>query len=378
MAYEVYEPVYEVTDRSNLKYHKCELKDMINLIAHCDFYLGADNGPMHIARGFNKPCIAINGAALTYLSNPNREDIIYVEDSTNEGYGIKHQQFFSLTESGLTFVPIFEDDPSSGLNNIEVSHVIDAIDKLFSKRDDLKFTMNIAGAISKRDVIPGFAYYKDSEGNYHRENPSYHPDQRINISAVYEEQKDDVWKNNFEAIYTDIKTSWNGNPEQPKILDAGCNMGIFVNGMVNNGFSDIIGYDINRLSVEKGKEVYDSIADKLIVQDIRSNLSEEKKYDVVLLSDVISYVSSPSDVIKNIEKILKPEGICYFNSLIVDSSDFIRDPRGWPAVGNGEHITLFTSIGLKKLLNDNGFIEEKYGEWESQASEMVFWKCRKG
>ena len=378
MGYEVYEPGYEVTDKTNFEYHRSDFEQMINLIANCEFYIGADNGPMHIARAFDRPCVAINGAALTYLSNPNREDIIYVEDSTNEGHGIKHRTFFTLAGTGLTFVPQYDEDPSSGLNNIESYHVIDAINKLFSTRYNNKFTFNIPGSISRRDVIPGLAYFKDEDDVYHRENPSYHPDQRINISSVYEDHAENIWKNNFSIIHKDIESDWSDINESPSILDVGCNMGIFINGMYKEGYSDVTGYDINRPSINKGQSTYPDISDKLILKDFTKIIDETDKYDIVLASDVISYVGSPLDLIKNISKVLKPNGVCYLNSLVIDSEEFIKDPRRWPPMGNGEHITLFSSHGLKKIINSNGLIGSEYGAWENDVNEMVFWKCRKG
>ena len=78
---------------------------------------------------------------------------------------------------------------------------------------------------------------------------------------VYEDQKDEIWANNFESIHNEIKSHWNGKPQQPNILDAGCNMGIFVNGMNDRGFTDIVGYDINRMSINRGKEVFEDVAD---------------------------------------------------------------------------------------------------------------------
>ena len=163
----------------------------------------------------------------------------------------------------LLFVGLGNPNPNNKNNRHNVGfHVIDAINKLFSTHKGRKFTMNISGSISQKDKIPGFAYYRDEAGNYHRENPAYHPDQRINISMVYEDQKDELWKNNFESIHNEIKSQWNGNPQQPNILDVGCNMGIFVNGMNDKGFTDITGYDINRMSVDRGKEVFKDVADK--------------------------------------------------------------------------------------------------------------------
>ena len=75
---------------------------------------------------------------------------------------------------------------------------------------------------------------------------------------------------------------------------------------------------------------------------------------------------------------MKPNGVCYLNSLVIDSEEFIKDPRRWPPMGNGEHITLFSSHGLKKIINSNGLIGSEYGAWENDVNEMVFWKCRKG
>ena len=106
-------------------------------------------------------------------------------------------------------------------------------------------------------------------------------------------------------------------------------------------------------------------------------IEEEEKYDVILMSDVVSYVGAPVEVISNISKMLKKDGVCYLNSSIIDSDKVVQDPRAYPHVANGEHITLFTSEGLEKLLNDNGLVSEPYGEWDNNESEMVFWICRK-
>ena len=377
MGYNVFETGFDVTAETDSKYHQCTLDQMINLIANCEFYLGTDNGPMHIARGFDKPCVAINGAASTYLSNPNREKIFYVEDKTNGGCGIKHRQFFNLTESGLTFVPYHEEDPSSGLNEIEPYHVIDAIGKLFSTLDGKPFGMNLSGSLVKRDIIPGFAYYIDETGSFYRENPSYHPDQRLNISQVYDGEKDKIWENNFTPL---VRAMTDDNIQKDsKILDVGCNMGILVSGLINEEYTDVTGYDINRASILHGKESYENARDYLHIKDFTSILDEEEKYDAVVLSDVISYVGDSKRLLNNTLKVMKSGSYCYINSLVIDSMDFVLNPRGWSAVGNGEHVALFTSEGLRKILTEAGFKNiENYGTWkQEQLQEMIFWRCEK-
>ena len=323
MGYEVFETGFDVTEETDSKYHQCTLDQMINLIANCEFYLGTDNGPMHVARAFDKPCVAINGAASTYLSNPNREKIFYIEDKTNPGCGIKHRQFFNLTESGLTFVPYYEEDPSSGLNEIDAHHVIDAVEKLFSTMDGKPFGMNIGGSLVKRDVIPGFAYYLDDTGSLHREDPSYHPDQRLNISQVYDSEKEQLWDHNFTPL---VRAMVEDNVQKDsKILDVGCNMGILVGGLINDDYTDVTGYDINRASILHGRQTYDNAKEHLHIKDFTGVIDEEDKYDVVVMSDIVSYVGDAKRLLENTLKAMKPNGICYINSLVIDSMEFVSN-----------------------------------------------------
>lgn len=376
LGYKVYETGYEVTDEGEEKYHKCDLKEMVNLIANCEFFVGGDNGPMHIARGFNRPCIAINGAALTYLSNPNHEDIFYLEDRTHGGHGIKHKQFFNLTEQGLTFVPYFEDGPDSGLNSIEAPDVIAAIEKFFAKPNGRKFSFNVGGTLVKRDVVPGFAYYKDENGCYYRDKPFYHPDQRLNISQIYDQDKDNVWENNFKPVMETIKED--GLNGDSKILDLGCNMGIFINGMYKEGYKNITGYDINRLSILHGKETNKDIADNLFIKDVTSDLEEEGVYDAVLAGDVMGHVGDCNKVLDNVNKVLKDDGIFYLNTMIIDGvlDDTVNFYNN--SVGNGENITLFSKESLQRLLYVKGFEYEDYGTWtDEERKRVAFLKCRK-
>tara|TARA_Y100001972_G_scaffold43971_1_gene54143 strand:- start:246 stop:2669 length:2424 start_codon:yes stop_codon:yes gene_type:complete len=375
MGYKVFEPGFQYTEESETKYRGCSLGELVNLLAHCEFYIGADNGPMHIARGLNKPCVSINGAALTYLSNPNRDKIIYVENKTNGGYGVKHRTFFSMAEQGITFVPVFEEDPSSGLSSIDAVDVKNAIDKLFSSYNGNSYALNIGGTLVKRDIAPGFIYYKDEDGSYHREKPFYHPDQRLNISQIYTEEASNLWKNNFEPVFKQIKED--GFDKDASILDVGCNMGIFINGLDSNGYKNVKGYDINRFSVENGKDKYKNIADNIIIRDVTKDLGENE-YDVILLSDILPYVSRPEKLLENVHKALKNDGVVYLNNISIENDSFKYDPRGWPAIGNGEIITLYSKQGLTNTLTKFGFTFEDYGMWvEEQRTEMNFLKLRK-
>ena len=287
MGYKVYETGLTYTEESEDKYHQCEFDEMVNLLANCEFYIGTDNGPMHLARGFNKPCFIIAGAALPYYTNPNRDNIFYIQDATHPGIGIKHKQFFNLTEQGLTFVPYFPDEPSCGLDNIHPKHVIEAINKYFMHPTSIvdgsscNYSFNISGNLVMRDVLPGFAYYTSEKfGIIQRENPYYHPDQRLDISQVYANDKQNIWANNFTPMVKDWKEI---KGDKLKVLDVGCNMGVLVEGATNEGFDIKMVLILINIVLKAGKEEWPKIADNLTIKDFTQPQHEEKIYDVVVL-----------------------------------------------------------------------------------------------
>ena len=358
MGYKVYETGLTYTEESEDKYHQCEFDEMVNLLAHCEFYIGTDNGPMHLARGFNKPCFIIAGAALPYYTNPNRENIFYIQDATHPGIGIKHKQFFNLTEQGLTFVPYFPDEPSCGLNNIYPKHVIEAINKYFMHPTSIvdgsscNYSFNIAGNLVMRDVLPGFAYYTSEKfGIIQRENPYYHPDQRLDISQVYANDKQNIWTNNFTPMVKDWKEIKGDNL---KVLDVGCNMGVLVEGATNEGF-DIKGIDINKHSIKAGQEEWPKIADKLTIKDFIQPQHEEKIYDVVVLSDILSHVGNPMQLLRNALQVLKDDGLIYINIVNFGCKKASEELHKWDGVGVGENITLYTKDSFSSCCSRSGY-----------------------
>ena len=378
MGYKVYETGVTHTEESEPEYHECEFDQLVNLIANCEFYVGTDNGPMHVARGFNKPCFIVAGAALPYYSNPNRENIFYIQDITHPGNGIKHKQFFNLTDQGLTFMPYYPDEPSCGLNNIKSKHVIEAIDKFFDKplsivdNDPCDFYLNISGNLVMRDVLPGFAYYKSVDtGVIQRENPYYHPDQRLDISQVYANDKHNIWVNNFTPIIKDWREQ---KGSEVKILDVGCNLGILVEGASNEGY-DIRGIDINKHSINAGKEAWPKVAHLLAIEDFTQPQTEEKVYDVVVLSDILSHVGDPLALMRNARQVLKDDGILYVNVVNIGCKKSLEEKQKFDGWGVGENVTLYSRESF------NNFMERMEWSWTDyrtdEEDEMIFARCEK-
>lgn len=65
----------------------CRIYTLVGLINRCVCYIGADNGPMHIARAFNKPCVVVCGPALPVYSTPMQDGLVSICDNTLECIG---------------------------------------------------------------------------------------------------------------------------------------------------------------------------------------------------------------------------------------------------------------------------------------------------
>lgn len=364
-GYKVIETGKTHTSLTPKEYHNCDFDTLLNLIKYSDFYIGADNGPMHIARGFDIPCVIIAGAALPYYTSPNRDNIVYIQNNKSKNLGLKHRQFFNKvdTELGYTFVPMAQEDPECGLKQITPDIVNNFIDRFLDKPispngNEMEYAFNIYGNLRDSDYTEGYFYYKDNNTNiYWRENPSFHPEQSLDLSLLYEHEVENVWKNNLSPIYENIKDKYS---DGMRVLDVGCNMGIFVNGCVDNNI-DAYGIDINKKSIEKGVETYTNIGGRLTNADFMTH-DFENKFDILVCNEIINNVDNPIDFIKKANKDLNEDGLLYVNFYNIGCQNWDLLNRKWEDVGIGEKITFFDSKTFIDVISDNGFelLEEYY------------------
>lgn len=366
---------HHVTTDTDSTYHNCDFKTLINLIKNCDLYIGADNGPMHIARSFNKKCVIIAGAALPRLTNPNNEDVYYLENHGNECLGLKHSKFIDLTEKGgLTFIPINVKDPSCGINDIKPSMVKKAVSSLTDKKispdgNEMNYAFNIIGNLISKDLIEGFAYYRDDvTGIYWKEDVHHHPDQRLNTSQFYIDKKETVWEKNFVPIINHMteKTITNNS-----LLDVGCNMGIFLDGY-SKYTDDIMGIDLNIDSVTNGINVYSDLKDKLVSGNFVT-YDFDRKFQTLLCHDIINNVSNPREFLSKCYDVSESGSYLYISFYDIDNDSFRDSPRDWRDMGVGEKISFFDYKTFETMLDESGFkIVEQYFTHEATDAKFLF------
>ncbi len=146
-------------------------------------------------------------------------------------------------------------------------------------------------------------------------------------------------------------------PQNAKILDLGCNYGSLIFNLYSIGYQNVYGIDINPDSIEKGKNNYSLIADKLNVHQPGTTPFYNNEFDVILMFDVIEHVPNIKTFIKNeVWRILKPGGLFIFqtpNKLINIPWEIISK-KSWTK-WKEYHCSLQTIFTLQQLLSNADF-----------------------
>lgn len=143
--------------------------------------------------------------------------------------------------------------------------------------------------------------------------------------------------------------------------DLGCGSG-YRTMLFNEYKRDVTGIDIRDYRFPENKKF------SFIHGDIFKSKLPAKKFDMVFSYDVIEHLEKPELLLKEIHRILKPDGICVLSTpnryRIVNAVLLLLGKRKYPYCINMKyvndypeywHITEFSYAQLKKLLNENGF-----------------------
>lgn len=135
-----------------------------------------------------------------------------------------------------------------------------------------------------------------------------------------------------------------------RVLDVGCAGGAFPKAASDAGFA-VIGVEPSKWLSEQGRASYGL--------DIRTGLLGEQdlpnaSFDLITLWDVIEHLTNPTDVIADIHRLLKPDGLLVVN--YPDYGSWARRLLGykWPFFLN-VHLIYFTPKTITRFLEDRGF-----------------------
>ncbi len=97
------------------------------------------------------------------------------------------------------------------------------------------------------------------------------------------------------------------------ILDVGCGGGFLCNDLARLGFS-VIGIDTSPESLRIAKKHDATKSVSYIVADAYSLPFPENSFDIVTAMDVLEHVKDPVSVIREVSRVLRPDGFFFFHT----------------------------------------------------------------
>ena len=147
------------------------------------------------------------------------------------------------------------------------------------------------------------------------------------------------------------------------LLDVGCSMGFLVHSATQQGYN-AFGIDLNHRDIQAGNEKFQINLKKAFLKDIVKD-----DYDIITSYNVIEHVSDPKQMLKEMKKRLKKDGIIVIGTHDIESNSHKNERENWKHIIPTEHMYYFSINTLDKLCNtiglglistykpiDNGFV----------------------
>ena len=161
--------------------------------------------------------------------------------------------------------------------------------------------------------------------------------------------------------------------KESKILDYGCGYGRTIDVLKTENFKNIYGVDISNEMVNLSRERFPDYEFQVIEsKDLKLNF-EDNFFDVVLLLAVLTCISSDKEqnnVLNEIHRILKPNGLIYIN-------DFLLNPDKRNIERYNKHFPKYNNYGVFEL--EDGAVlrhhcDERVSEIRLNFHEVIYEK----
>jgi SAM-dependent methyltransferase len=169
------------------------------------------------------------------------------------------------------------------------------------------------------------------------------------LRDVTKEKKENIefYKDEIKFI-NKLKTN-----KKPRFLDLGCGCG-FVLSAISSKYSKY-GLEVSQIGYDMTKKVTFNVYHG----ELKRNTYPSNFFDVVFCGHVIEHVKDPLTFVRIINKILKKNGNLIIATPNFDSGGARRFKKNYRLLKHPSHISLFSDIGLMKMLEDNGFIVDR-------------------
>jgi 2-polyprenyl-3-methyl-5-hydroxy-6-metoxy-1,4-benzoquinol methylase len=135
--------------------------------------------------------------------------------------------------------------------------------------------------------------------------------------------------------------------KNPKILECGCGVGLYSKFLLDQGYKNIIGIDINTKSLKFAEKFM-----KVKKIDCEKMDFPEKTFDVIIALNIIEHLHSPDKFLRKIKRILKKDGICVLST---PNTTLLRGIFGKNPI-HPSHLQYWNYSKFVKILKANEFI----------------------
>jgi len=152
---------------------------------------------------------------------------------------------------------------------------------------------------------------------------------------------------------------------QGRLLDVGCSVGIFLDVALKNGF-DVKGVEVSTWASEFARQKgFDVMTGGLI-----EAAYPEKSFDVVVLNHVLEHLPKPVEILLEVKRILKDDGLLVIGVPNFGSYMASIKKGKWASLQPDQHIWQFTHESLLRVLMKSGFSEVYF---EAKENHRLNW-----
>ncbi|HLD29811.1 MAG TPA: methyltransferase domain-containing protein, partial [bacterium] len=155
---------------------------------------------------------------------------------------------------------------------------------------------------------------------------------------------------------------FSGQTRDLSVLDIGCSIGV-ISSVLGKTFLKVTGTDTDAAALEYAREHFSSPRVEFLLLDALESGLPDGAYDVILCTQIYEHVPDPERLISEIERILKPGGVCFFSAM--NSLTLIEEHH---------HLPLLSA--LPKPLANLYLKMMQRGE-SYDENPLTFWKLKK-
>lgn len=138
-----------------------------------------------------------------------------------------------------------------------------------------------------------------------------------------------------------------------RILEVGYGSGNWLLSMAMLGYTELSGYDID--ANRENKTRLEEAGVKVLSGDFLDLKLPSESYDCIRLEHVFEHLSEPMQVLRELQRLLKPGGVMVMNFPGINSVAFDFSPRHCAHRDSPRHLYLHTQRSAKNMLMNAGF-----------------------